>query len=85
MPALLLRVADLLPSVLHPKVATSGLAGALSTLVLWLLTLVGVSVPDPVSAAIVVLVSFLIGYLTPSGPRAVTTPTPAGGSITTGG
>ncbi len=68
MSSLLSKIAGLLPSVLHPKVATTALGGALATVILWVLSSTGHSAPPEVAAAIVTVVGFLAGYLTPSQP-----------------
>lgn len=52
----------------HPKVAAGGASGAAVTLILYAGTLIHVTLPETVAAAIVVLVTFAAGYLTP-GPK----------------
>lgn len=47
----------------RPKVAAAGIAGALTTLVLWVLALYGLSVPPEVAAAIAAVLSFAAGWL----------------------
>lgn len=55
------------PFQLHPKVAASGVAGALTVLLLWVLaTYAHVNPPATVDAAIDVIVAFVAGYLVPS-------------------
>jgi hypothetical protein len=51
----------------NPKVVASGAAGALTVLVVYLLSLVGVDVPTEVAAAITVIIAFVAGYLRPQG------------------
>jgi hypothetical protein len=51
------------------KVTTGSVAGAIVTLVIWLLgTVWDVKVPSEITAALTTLVSFGISYLTPSRP-----------------
>lgn len=52
---------------LNPKVAASGIAGALSVLVVYALSLAGVDVPTEVAAAITVIIAFAAGYLRSQG------------------
>jgi len=48
------------------KVVATSLAGAVATLLIWGMTdFAGIPIPDGVDAAIVTLVSFAIGWLTP--------------------
>lgn len=46
------------------KVVSSAASGAAATLIIWLLTALGVDVPAAVAAAITVLVGVVAGYLT---------------------
>lgn len=58
--------------ILHPKVAASGLAGALVVIVVYSLhQWASVDLPDVVSAALTVIFTFAAGWLAPS-----STPTP---------
>ena len=57
---------------LHPKVAASGLAASITTLVVAILAAAGVSVPPELASAAVTVLTFAVGYLTPQ-------PTPPGG------
>jgi hypothetical protein len=50
------------------KVNAAGLSGAVTTLVLWLVELTGVTVPTVVAAAITTVVAAGVGYLVPSAP-----------------
>jgi hypothetical protein len=62
----------------HPKLAASvtgmGAGGALTVVVVWLLSLRGVTVPDDVAQALTILfgagLAFVAGYITPSGEPA---------------
>lgn len=47
------------------KVASGGLAGGLSILLVWALNELGMEVPAEVAAAIATLVSFAVGYFVP--------------------
>jgi putative flippase GtrA len=50
----------------RPKVAAAGIAGAITTIVIWILnSLLGVEVPPEVAAAITTVLAFLAGYFTP--------------------
>lgn len=51
----------------HPKVVNAAVAGAVVTIILWLLTIYTSITPPPETvSAISLLVMTLIGYLTPS-------------------
>jgi hypothetical protein len=50
------------------KVNAAGLAGAVATLVLWVVEATALTVPAPVAAAITTVVAAGIGYLVPSAP-----------------
>jgi putative flippase GtrA len=53
----------------RPKVAAAGIAGAITTIVIWILnSLLGVEVPPEVAAAITTVLAFLAGYFTPQSP-----------------
>ena len=52
---------------LNPKVAASGIAGALTVLAVYLLSIAGVEVPTEVAAAITVILAFAAGYLRSQG------------------
>lgn len=47
------------------KVAAGGLAGALSIILVWLASLFGLVIPDFVGQAFTVVISVLVGFLTP--------------------
>lgn len=52
------------------KVTTATLAGAIVTILIWILGLAGVHMPAEVAAAITTILTALAGYLTPHGhPR----------------
>lgn len=52
---------------LNPKVAASGIAGALTVVLVYVLSLVGVDVPTEVAAAVTVIIAFVAGYLRSQG------------------
>ena len=53
---------------LNPKLRNGGLGGALSVLVLWLLSgPLGLDLPTDVVAAIPVVIMFIVGYATSQG------------------
>ena len=54
------------PLDLHPKVTAATLGGAALLMLLYGLTLVGVSPPAEVDGALLVWTTFLCGYLAPS-------------------
>lgn len=47
----------------HPKVAAAGAAGAVTTLVVWLLALFGVTMPAEVATALTTLLMVAAGFL----------------------
>jgi putative flippase GtrA len=50
----------------RPKVAAAGIAGAATTILIWILnSLLGVEVPPEVAAALATILAFLAGYFTP--------------------
>jgi hypothetical protein len=51
------------------KVTAATLAGAIATILIWILQLTGVDVPAEVAAAIATLLAAVAGYLTPHTPR----------------
>lgn len=52
---------------IHPKVTASGLAGAVVVLIVYSLqTWAHVTLPDPASAALVVIFGFAAGWLAPA-------------------
>jgi hypothetical protein len=51
---------------IHPKVAGASLAGALGLIIVWLFSLGHITVPAEVSAAIVLVLTFAGGWLSPS-------------------
>ena len=52
---------------LNPKIAASGIAGAIPVVLVYLLSLAGVDVPTEVAAAITVIIAFAAGYLRSQG------------------
>ena len=58
---------------LHPKVATGGIAGAVSILLPWALSLAGITVSPEVASALTTVTTFVAGYLQPADK---TPPTP---------
>lgn len=48
------------------KVASGGLAGALSVVLIWILNTNGVKVPPEIASAITVIVSFAVSYVVPN-------------------
>lgn len=50
------------------KVAAGGLAGALATVVVWVIGLFGVDVPGDVGAAIATILMFAVAYIVPNQP-----------------
>lgn len=52
----------------HPKVAATTVAGALTIIGVYVFSLFGVQVPDAVAQAATVVIGAVIGYLTPSPP-----------------
>lgn len=49
--------------MIHPKVASAGVAGSATIILVWALGEFGVSVPPEVASAITTLLSFAAGYL----------------------
>lgn len=47
------------------KMSAVGISGALTVIVVYLLSLVGINLPDGVSAALTIVISFTVGYLIP--------------------
>lgn len=58
------------------KVVGATLGAAVATIIIWLIGLTGIEFSDAVAAAIVTVVTFLVGYFVPSStadlPRALT-------------
>lgn len=52
---------------IHPKVAGGALASGIAILIVWILSLVGIAVPDVASAALVAVLGGIGGWLAPSG------------------
>lgn len=50
------------PSI-HPKVAASSLAGALTVLLVWVLSLFDVTMPGEVGSALTVILMSVTGYM----------------------
>ena len=50
----------------QPKVVAAGISGALTTVVLYGLSLAGVTMPGEVAAALTTLLAVGVGYLTPN-------------------
>jgi len=51
------------PASISPKVTAAALASAVATIAVWALSLLGVDVPEGVSAALVALLTFGAGYV----------------------
>ena len=51
---------------MNPKVTAALVAAAVTTILAWLLTLLGVEVPNEVQGAITSVLVFVAGYMTPS-------------------
>lgn len=62
-------MADLKPS---PKVAAAGAAGSAAIVIVWIASLFGLDVPEPVATAIGVLIAVGAGYLKSDGKHAAT-------------
>lgn len=60
-------------SNLHPKVVGAAISGALVTIVMWVIASTGHALPVEVGAALVTLVSAVVGWFIPS-PANPTTP-----------
>jgi len=52
-----------------PKVAGGVLAGALSVILIWVLSLMGVEVPGAVGAAFATVIGFLTAWIVPEGSQ----------------
>ena len=52
---------------LNPKIASAGAAGALTVVLVWVLSLFGVEIPSEVAAAVTIIIAFAAGYIRPSG------------------
>jgi hypothetical protein len=52
---------------MNPKVTAAGLAGALTTIIVWGVGLAGLDVPPEVAAAVTTVLSVATGYLVPAG------------------
>lgn len=48
----------------NPKVTAAVLAAAVTTLIAWLLTLAGITLPNEVQGAITTILVFVAGYMT---------------------
>ncbi len=46
------------------KMAAVGIAGSLTVIIVYLLSLAGIIIPEAVSAALTVVISFIAGYIT---------------------
>lgn len=55
-------------SSIHPKVAASGIAGAVTVVLVWVLSMFGIDMPAEVASACTLIGTTVGGYLTPS-PR----------------
>jgi hypothetical protein len=51
---------------INPKVTAATVAGALTTIIVWLLTFAGIDMPVVVQGAITSILVFAAGYATPS-------------------
>jgi len=61
---------------IHPKVAGSTLAGSVAILIIWILSLVGIPVPDVADGALVIVLTSLGGWLAPAGYPPASPPAP---------
>jgi len=52
---------------LNPKILSAGIAGAITVVLLWVLSMFGVNVPAEVASAVTIIVAFAVGYLRPQG------------------
>lgn len=52
---------------INPKIAASGIAGALTVVLVYVLSLANINVPTEVAAAITVIIAFAAGYLRSQG------------------
>ena len=50
----------------NPKVTAAVLAAAVTTILAWLLTLLGVELPNQVQGAVTSVLVFVAGYMTPA-------------------
>ena len=48
---------------INPKVAAAGIAGAVTTMIIWGASTAGVEIPAEVAAAIATIIAFGAGYL----------------------
>ena len=51
---------------INPKVTAAVLAAAVTTIIAWLLTLAGITLPNEVQGAITSILVFAAGYMTPA-------------------
>lgn len=51
----------------NPKIVAGGLAGAVTVVLVWCLSLVGVDMPVEVASAITLIISVLAAYIRPQG------------------
>jgi uncharacterized membrane protein YjjP (DUF1212 family) len=51
---------------INPKVTAAVLAAAVTTIIAWLLTLAGITLPNEVQGAITSILVFVAGYMTPA-------------------
>lgn len=63
--------------MIEKKVTAATLAGAVVTILIWLLRLVDVEVPPEVAAAVTTVLAAAAGYLAPHTDRPATTPSAA--------
>ncbi|CAB4171690.1 hypothetical protein UFOVP929_13 [uncultured Caudovirales phage] len=52
---------------LNPKIASAGIAGALTVVLVWIVGVLGIDVPAEVASAVTVIIAFAAGYMRPSG------------------
>jgi hypothetical protein len=52
---------------LNPKIASAGVAGALTIVLMWVVSLFGVDVPAEVASAVTIIIAFAAGYIRPQG------------------
>lgn len=52
---------------INPKIASAGIAGALTIVLMWVISLFGVHVPAEVASAVTIIIAFAVGYLRPQG------------------
>lgn len=65
-------MANLPPTEIHPKVQAVGVAGAITVVIVWVASMLGVDVPGEVASAFTIIISFLAGYLKSSGDADLT-------------